>query len=224
MSIERRDEDRGAQDRDPSRRDFLAAVGAAVVLHTAAASGTAFAEATARPPDPSGEPGTLDYRSANDLVAMLVARQVSAVELLHHSIARIEALDAGINAVVVRDFDRAHRCFRGRRRLGPWGAAAAAGRADDGERGLRRRRLADHLGHPALQGLAADQDAVAVARLKAAGAVILGKTNIPIVMSDWQSFNAVYGTTNNPWDLTRTPGGSSGGAAASLAAGYVPWK
>ena len=108
MPIERRDEDRGAQERDPSRRDFLAAAGAAVVVDAAATSGTAFAEATMQPPDPSGEPGTLDYRGAKDLAAMLAARQVSAVELLHHSIARIEALDAGINAVVVRDFDRAH--------------------------------------------------------------------------------------------------------------------
>ena len=51
--------------------------------------------------------------------------------------------------------------------------------------------------------------------------MILGKTNIPLAISDWQSFNEIYGTTNNPWDLTRTPGGSSGGSAASLAAGYV---
>src|SRR5689334_5305510 len=65
------------------------------------------------------------------------------------------------------------------------------------------------------------EDALAVERLKAAGAVILGKTNVPVFLSDWQSYNDVYGTTNNPWDLTRTPGGSSGGAAAALAAGYV---
>ena len=65
------------------------------------------------------------------------------------------------------------------------------------------------------------EDALAVTRLKAAGAVILGKTNVPVFLSDWQSYNDVYGTTNNPWDLTRTPGGSSGGSAASLAAGYV---
>jgi len=61
-----------------------------------------------------------------------------------------------------------------------------------------------------------------VQRLKSAGAIILGKTNVPKGLSDWQSYNKVYGTTNNPWDLTRTPGGSSGGAAAALAAGFVP--
>ena len=64
-------------------------------------------------------------------------------------------------------------------------------------------------------------DALVVRRLKAAGAVILGKTNVPLMLEDWQSYNDIYGTTNNPWDLARTPGGSSGGAAAALAAGFV---
>ena len=64
-------------------------------------------------------------------------------------------------------------------------------------------------------------DALAVQRLKAAGAVILGKTNVPFVLADWQSYNDIYGTTNNPWEVSRTPGGSSGGSAVALAAGYV---
>ena len=63
------------------------------------------------------------------------------------------------------------------------------------------------------------EDAVLVQRVKAAGAVILGKTNVPFVLADWQSYNDIYGTTNNPWDTSRTPGGSSGGSAVSLAAG-----
>jgi amidase len=65
-------------------------------------------------------------------------------------------------------------------------------------------------------------DAVAVARLKAAGAIIFGKSNTPIYAGDWQTYNDVYGRTNNPWDLGRTTGGSSGGAAAAVAAGLVP--
>src|SRR6202040_1965444 len=65
------------------------------------------------------------------------------------------------------------------------------------------------------------EDAVVVERLKAAGAVIIGKTNVPVGLADWQSTNPIYGTTNNPYDIERTPGGSSGGAAAALAAGYV---
>ena len=60
-----------------------------------------------------------------------------------------------------------------------------------------------------------------VERLKAAGAVIIGKTNVPVALADWQTTNPIYGTTNNPYDIERTPGGSSGGSAAALAAGYV---
>ena len=75
-------------------------------------------------------------------------------------------------------------------------------------------------GIPAFKDWTPQEDAVTVARLKAAGAVILGKTNVPLVLGDWQSYNDIYGTTNNPWDLGRTPGGSSGGSAAALAAGF----
>ena len=76
-------------------------------------------------------------------------------------------------------------------------------------------------GLPMFKDWRALEDAAAVARLKAAGAVILGKTNVPLGLADWQTYNDVYGTTNNPWNLSHTPGGSSGGAAAALAAGFV---
>jgi amidase len=68
----------------------------------------------------------------------------------------------------------------------------------------------------------AQRDSTGVARLKAAGAVILGKTNVPVMLADWQSVNPIYGRTHNPWDLGRSPGGSSGGSAAALAAGMTP--
>ncbi len=71
------------------------------------------------------------------------------------------------------------------------------------------------------RGFVAQADAVAVERLKAAGAVLLGKTNVPVALGDWQSANPIYGRTSNPHDASRTPGGSSGGAAAALAAGFV---
>jgi amidase len=164
----------------------------------------------------------LDYWTAKNLVAALQARQVSAVELLDRAIARIEVHDGKLNAVVVRDFERARV------------AAAAADQAL--ARGERRPLLGLPMtvkeahnvaglpttwGIPGTQHLQASDDAVAVGRLKAAGAVVLGKTNVPFMLADWQSYNAIYGVTNNPWDLGRTPGGSSGGAAAALAAGYV---
>ena len=76
-------------------------------------------------------------------------------------------------------------------------------------------------GIPAYEANYPQTDAVVVERLKAAGAIIIGKTNVPYALNDFQSYNAIYGTTNNPWDLDRSPGGSSGGSAAALAAGLT---
>ena len=198
---------------EPSRRAVLAAAGA-----TAAASALAAGTSIGRD-DPAGPV----HRPASDLVAALAAREVSARELLDFAIARIEALDGKINAVVVRDFDRAR---------------SAVDAADTAlARGERRPLLGVPMtvkeqynvaglptawGNPKFKDWRPDADALAVARLKAAGAIIIGKTNVPLGLTDWQSYNEIYGTTNNPWDLGRTPGGSSGGAAAALAAGFVP--
>jgi amidase len=164
----------------------------------------------------------LDYRSATELVAALAGKRISSAELVDFSISRIEALDTNINAVVVRDFERAR------------GAALAADTAL--ARGEARPLLGLPMtvkemfnvaglpttwGDPNFKDWRPIDDALAVARLKSAGAVILGKTNVPMMLQDWQSYNEIYGTTNNPWDLARTPGGSSGGSAAALAAGFV---
>jgi amidase len=162
-----------------------------------------------------------DYRSAAELAAALQARKISAMELLEQTIARIEALDPRVNAVVVRDFERARD---------------AAGAADVAlARGERRPLLGIPItikesfniaglptswGMPRFQRFVPKDDALLVSRTRAAGAIILGKTNVPLELRDWQSYNEVHGTTNNPWDLARTPGGSSGGSAASLAAGF----
>lgn len=162
------------------------------------------------------------YWSATQQSEALRNRRISAVELLDCSIKRIETVDQRLNAVVVRDFERAR---------------TAAAQADDLLK-IRDPRpllgvpvtvkesfnvggLPTTWGFPQAKGFVPAQDAAAVQRLKAAGAIVVGKTNIPTGISDWQSFNAVYGTTNNPWDESRSPGGSSGGSAAALAAGYV---
>ena len=79
-------------------------------------------------------------------------------------------------------------------------------------------------GNPAWRDNIPKRNAEAVQRLVDAGAIIFGKTNVPFLSSDLQSFNEIYGTTNNPWDLERTPGGSSGGSAAALASGMTPWN
>lgn len=200
------------------RRSFLTA-GASAVAGLAATQVNSFAQ-----DGKAAKPGAseLAYSSVGDLRAMLDARRISALELLDHTIKRIETYDGKINAVVVRDFERARVLARE--------ADAALAR---GERKpllgipITVKESFNVAGLPTTWGLPsgrdwyAAEDAVAVARLKAAGAVVLGKTNLATAIADWQSFNAVYGTTNNPWDLARTAGGSSGGSAAALAAGYV---
>ncbi len=199
------------------RRSFLTMAGAlaAVPAFNSARAQTAAA--------PVSKGGGLAYRSVSELRAMLDARKVSAGELLDQAIARIEMHDAKINAVVVRDFDRARTA-----------AAAADAALARGERGallgipmtvkesFNIAGLPTTWGFPHGRDWKAAEDAVAVTRLKQAGAVVLGKTNLATALGDWQSYNVIYGVTNNPWDVARTAGGSSGGSAAALAAGYVP--
>lgn len=163
------------------------------------------------------------FLTASALAQALRDRQVSAAQALEEAIERIEAEDGVLNAVVVRDFDRA--------RTAAAEADSALGRGDKRpllgvpmtvKESFNVAGLPTTWGNPGAQKRLAQHDAVAVARLKSSGAVILGKTNIATNLGDWQSVNAVYGRTHNPWDSRRTPGGSSGGAAAALAAGFVP--
>ena len=169
------------------------------------------------------EAGSSAYRTAGEMLADLAARRVGALELTDAAIARIERLDGAVNAVVVRDFDRARS------------AAKAADQALS--RGERRPLLGLPMtvkeahniaglpttwGSPMFKDWTAEADSLGVSRLKAAGAIILGKTNVPPFLSDWQSANPVYGRTVNPWDAGRSPGGSSGGSSAALAAGFTP--
>lgn len=161
------------------------------------------------------------YRSAVDLSAAMRAGEVSSVELTEAAIARIERDDKAINAICVPDFDRARSAARR--------ADEARARGEDRpllgipvtvKESYNIAGLPTTWGLPEFQDFVPAEDAVQVARVKAAGAVVLGKTNVPVMLKDWQSFNDIYGTTNNPWDLDRTPGGSSGGSAAALAAGF----
>ena len=160
---------------------------------------------------------------ARDLGGASAGELVSALELTEAAIGRIEALDGPINAVVVRDFDRARDQAKA--------ADAALARGERGALlGVPMTVKESHAvaglpitwGSEMFRGAVSPEDAVGVARLKAAGAVILGKTNIPPFLSDFQSVNPIYGRTNNPWDLSRSPGGSSGGGCAAVAAGMVP--
>ncbi|WP_407177202.1 amidase [Bradyrhizobium sp. STM 3562] len=163
------------------------------------------------------------FKTATELSAALAARQVSAVELTEDAIARIERHDGRINAICVRDFERALQAAR----------AADASLARGEKKPLLGIPLTvkesfNVVGLPTTWGFVPQkdfrpaQDALAITRIKDAGGVIIGKTNVPVGLGDWQSYNDIYGTTNNPYDLGRTPGGSSGGSSAALAAGYGP--
>jgi amidase len=170
--------------------------------------------------DSQGSP--VEFRSATEVAGMMQRGEISARELTDLMLGRIDELNPAVNAVteVRRDLATA--------------AAAAADRA------LRTSRAGPLLGvpmtikeafnltgfrttwgEPAFAEYVAPSDATIAARLKDAGATIVGKTNVAAMLADYQSANAVYGVTSNPWDLRRTPGGSSGGGAAALAAGLT---
>lgn len=164
------------------------------------------------------------YKTATALLSQLRQGQISSLALLEQHIDRVQHLDGTINAVVVRTFDVA------RERAAAADAARARGEDWGPLHGLPMtvKESFDLPGTPTCWGFPNYKDniaqypAVAVNRLLNAGAIVFGKTNVPVALGDWQSFNPVYGTTNNPWDLTRTPGGSSGGSSAALAAGMTP--
>lgn len=163
----------------------------------------------------------LNLRSAKDLLAALHAGTVCSAELVDDVIAAIDRDNAKINAVCVTDFHRARTAARG--------ADLARSRGENRPLlgiPVTVKESYDAVGLPTSWGIPEhreflpEADAVQVSRLKAAGAIIVGKTNVPKGLQGLQSSNEVYGTTNNPWNRERTSGGSSGGSAAALAAGF----
>ena len=169
-----------------------------------------------------------DLRSldATGMIQAMDAKRISALEFLDASIAQSHLLKDKLNAVVAEDAEPARAAARlidDRRAKGETSETIGllAGLP------MTIKDTFDVDGLPASSGLKsylgrAAGDAGAVGRARTEGAVIWGKTNVPVLAGDWQSYNKLYGTTNNPWDLERTPGGSSGGAAAALAAGITP--
>jgi amidase len=166
------------------------------------------------------------FRSAKQLAADIRRGRLGALEALDLFLARVDRFNPQLNAIVVRDVDAA------RRRARQADAALRRGKVWGPLHGVPMtvKESYDVVGMPTTWGLAELKDnlparnALAVDRLLGAGVVLFGKTNVPSWLADWQSFNPVYGTTNNPWDLSRTPGGSSGGAAAALAAGLTGFE
>src|SRR5262249_28907789 len=161
------------------------------------------------------------FATAVETLDAIRKKRISARELVEITFQRIDRHNPKINAIIWQFRDQ----------------AAVRARAAD-EALAKGRSLGDLHGLPVtikesfayrdspntwgllpLKDLRSPRTAVAVERLEAAGAIVVGKTNVPVLLRDHQSFNPIYGTTNNPWDLTRTPGGSTGGGAAALAAG-----
>lgn len=163
----------------------------------------------------------LVFKSALEQGRLLDSGKISARELLEACLTQYARHNAAVNAVVVTDIPRAqHAADAAQKRLKAGNPLSAL----DGVPMTAKESFAwtgtpSTFGDPALTNNIASADAEAIKRMTAAGAIMYGKTNVPLDLADWQSFNAIYGTTNNPWNLSRTPGGSSGGSAAALATG-----
>jgi amidase len=163
------------------------------------------------------------FRSATALAGDIRAGTVGCLETLEHFWQRVERFNPGLNAIVVNDMERA------RSRAREADAAIARGETWGSLHGvpITVKESLDVVGLPTTWGVPSLKDniptanAVVVDRLLGQGAVLFGKTNVPTLLADWQTYNPIYGTTNNPWDPTLSPGGSSGGSAAALAAGLT---
>ena len=163
----------------------------------------------------------LAFKSALALGRLLKAKKISAMELLGECLTQYARHNAALNAVILVDLARARAAAHAADKRIAKGKALSV---FDGMP-MTAKESFDWVGHPSTWGdpdlidNIPSKNAVALQRMLDSGAVMYGKTNVPLALSDWQSFNAIYGTTNNPWDVTRTPGGSSGGSAAALATG-----
>ena len=165
----------------------------------------------------------LAFKSAIELSAELRDGKIAATELLEHFIARVERFDGALNAVVVRDFERARARAKAaddaRAKGENWGPLH--GLPMTLKESYNIEGLPTTWGLPDMRENIAPSHSVVAQRFQDAGAVLFGKTNVPLLLGDWQSYNEVYGVTGNPWDTGRSPGGSSGGGAAALAAGLT---
>lgn len=163
----------------------------------------------------------LNFLSAVAMAEQIWEKKISPVELVEAHLAQIESLNPKLNAFVQLDAERARLAARHaetaviqEKKLGPLHGVPISIKSSFEVAGLRCES-----GTRLRAGFVAAQDAPLVARLRAAGAIVLGVTNTPELLMAWETDNLLYGRTNSPWDLGRTPGGSSGGEAAAIAAG-----
>src|SRR5438067_4917109 len=166
------------------------------------------------------------FSSTTQLAAAIRAGHVSATEVLQAHLAQIDARNPTLNAVITLDAERAYERAR------EADAALARGEYWGPLHGVPFTLKDAHAtagmrtttGFPPLANYVPKVDSTVTARLKAAGGILLGKTNVAMMLADYQTTNPLFGRTNNPWNVERTPGGSSGGAAAALASGMTPFE
>jgi amidase len=165
----------------------------------------------------------LHYKSAVELAALIRRKKIGCLELLDHFLGRIEQYNPKLNAIIWMDKDKARKrakaadaALRKGKRFGPLHGVPMTIKESYNVAGSPTT-----WGLPELKDNVTDTTAVSAQRMIDAGVTLFGKTNVPLMLADWQSYNAVYGTSNNPWDVSRSPGGSSGGSAAALAAGLT---
>lgn len=158
---------------------------------------------------------------AAEAAAALLMRKLSAVELMELTLAQLDRWNPRIHAVVAefreRAIERARAAGEALARRESWGPLH--GVPVTVKETFSYPGSASTWGMPEYASALSSRTAPAVAALERAGAIVIGKTNVPQMLTDWQSYNPLFGVTNNPWDLSRTPGGSSGGSSAALAAG-----
>jgi amidase len=163
------------------------------------------------------------FLSATELARRIAAGELTSQQVLETYLARVDEYNPALNAVVVqvreRAMERAQEADAATARGESWGPLHGVPMTIKESYNLAGTPTT--WGNPDWQDNIATEDAVAVAKLEGVGAVVFGKTNVPLALADFQSYNDVYGTTNNPYDHERVPGGSSGGSAAALAAGLT---
>src|SRR5260370_32398070 len=190
----------------PTRREFL---GAAIATAAASAASRTF---------------SADFATALDAAAAVKAKRISSVELTELAFRRIDSYNPKINAVILQFREQslarareADRALAKKEWWGPFHGVPITVKESYGMEGVPTTA-----GIPEYKNFKPKRNAVTIDRILHAGAIIVGKTNVPVMLADLQSYNPIYGTSNNPWDLTRTPGGSTGGGAAALAAAAGP--
>lgn len=161
------------------------------------------------------------FSSASEAAQVIREHEITSLEITKHILERINVYNPRINAIVTlmreEALERARAADEALQRGEWWGPLH--GVPITIKDCFEVSGVHTTAGSPSLEDHVPENDAVAVARLREAGAVILGHTNVPIMAGDWQSYNKVFGTTNNPWNLERTPGGSTGGGAAAVTCG-----